>query len=153
VLFPTVLQDGGGFYAKVDELDLTADDLVVGYTYNMDLELPRIYYRSSNSENQSDYAASLILARLKFMLGLGGDVIFRLKTAGRTEWIETQGVKDAEYYLANDIPFVATSQFTVPIHQRSENFNLRLTSDSPFPVSLLSMMWEGNYSPRFYTRR
>jgi hypothetical protein len=153
VLFPTILQDGGGYYAKVDELDLTSDDLVVGYTYDMDLELPRIYYRSSSSDNQSDYAASLILARLKFMLGLGGDVIFRLKTAGRTEWVEAQGVKDAEYYLANDIPFVATSQFTVPIHQRSENFNLRLTSDSPFPVSLLSMMWEGNYSPRFYQRR
>jgi hypothetical protein len=153
VLSPTVLQDGGGYYAKVDELDLTSDDLVVGYIYDMDLEMPRIYYRSSSNENQSDYAASLILARLKFMLGLGGDVIFRLKTAGRTEWVETQGVKDAEYYLANDIPFVGTSQFTVPIHQRSENFNLRLTSDSPFPVSLLSMMWEGNYSPRFYTRR
>ena len=153
VLFPTVLQDGGGYYAKVDELDLTADDLVVGYVYDMNLELPKIYYRSTSNANQSDYAASLILARLRFMLGLGGDVVFKLKTAGRAEWVETQGVKDAEYYLANDIPFVATSQFTVPIHQRSENFNLRLTSDSPFPVSLLSMMWEGNYSPRFYTRR
>ena len=153
VLFPTILQDGTGYYAKVEELDLTGDDLVVGYTYNMELELPKIYYRSSATNDQSDYAASLILARLKFMFGLGGDVVFKLKTSGRAEWVETQGVKDAEFYLANDIPFVSTSQFTVPIHQRSENFNLRLTSDSPFPVSLLSMMWEGNYSPRFYTRR
>jgi hypothetical protein len=86
------------------------------------------------------------------MFGLSGDVAFKLKTAGRSEWVDTQGVKDAGYYLANDIPFTATSQFTVPIHQRSENFNLRVTSDSPFPVSLLSMMWEGNYSPRFYQR-
>jgi hypothetical protein len=153
VLFPTVLQDGTGYYAKVDQLNLAGDDLVVGYIYDMNLELPKLYYRSSANENQADYAASLILARLKFMLGLGGDVVFKMKTAGRAEWVETQGVKEAEYYLANDIPFVSTSQFTVPIHQRSENFSLRLTSDSPFPVSLLSMMWEGNYSPRFYKRR
>ena len=152
VLFPTVLQDAGGYYAKVDDLNLTSDDLVVGYTYSMDLELPRLYYRSGGNNNQSDYAASLILARLKFMFGLTGDVVFKLKTAGRSEWVDTQGVKDAEYYLANDIPFIATSQFTVPIHQRSENFNLRVTSDSPFPISLLSMVWEGNYSPRFYQR-
>jgi hypothetical protein len=153
VLFPTVLQDGGGFYAKVPELNLTGEDLIVGYTYDMDLEIPQIYYRSGNEQQQSDYTASLTIARLKFILGLGGDVVFKLFSKGRTEWQETEGVRAADYYLANDIPFVNTSQFTIPIHQRSENKRLRIFSDSPFPVSLLSMKWEGNYSPRFYTRR
>lgn len=153
VLFPSVLQDASGYYAKVLELDLTAEDLIVGYTYNMDLEIPQIYYRSGSTDKITDYTASLTLARLKFLLGLGGDVTFKLKAKGRTEWLDTQGVKSADYYLANDIPFTNTSEFTVPIHQRSENIRLRLSSDSPFPVSLISMMWEGNYSPRFYTRR
>jgi hypothetical protein len=153
VLLPTVLQDGGGFYAKIPELNLTSEDLIVGYTYDMDLEIPQIYYRSGDEQRQSDYTASLTLARLKFILGLGGDVVFRLKSRGRTEWQETEGVRNADYYLANDIPFVNTSQFTVPIYQRSDNIRLRIFSNSPFPVSLLSMKWEGNYSPRFYTRR
>lgn len=153
VLFPPVLQDGGGFYAKVDDLNLTSDDLIVGYTYDMDLELPQTFYRQGVSGQVTDYTASLILARMKFLLGLGGDVIFKLQSKGRTEWIDTQGVKTADYYLANDIPFVNTSEFTIPIHQRSENTRVRVFSDSPFPVSLLSMTWEGNYSPRFYTRR
>jgi hypothetical protein len=153
VLFPTVLQDGTGYYAKVTELDLTSDDLIVGYTYDMDLEIPQTYYRSGDNGQTTDYTASLTIARMKFLLGLGGDVVFRLKAKGRSEWSDTEGVKAADYYLANDIPFVNTSEFTVPIHQRAENIRVRVFSDSPFPVSLLSMMWEGNYSPRFYTRR
>jgi hypothetical protein len=153
VLYPTVLQDGGGYYAKVLELDLSTEDLIVGYNYSMDLEVPQIFYRSGDNQQTSDFTASLTIARLKFLLGLGGDVIFKINAKGRSEWVETEGVKDSNYYLANDIPFVKSTQFTVPIHQRSENVRLRIFSDSPFPISLLSMKWEGNYSPRFYTRR
>jgi hypothetical protein len=153
VLFPEVLQDGGGYYGKVPDLDLTAEDLIVGYLYDMDVELPQIFYRSGDNNQLSDYTASLVIARMKFLLGLGGDVIFKVRARGRSEWQNTQGVKTSDYYLANDIPFANTSEFTVPVHQRAENINVRLFSDSPFPVSLVSMMWEGNYSPRFYTRR
>jgi hypothetical protein len=153
VLFPTILQDGGGFYAKVPELDLTSEDLIVGYTYDMVLDLPKIYYRQGDDGQATDYTASLTLARFKFMLGLGGDVSFRLRSKGRNDWVDIQGVRPANYYLANDIPFVETSEFTVPIHQKTDNIDFRISSDSPFPVSLISLTWEGNYSPRFYTRR
>ena len=54
--------------------------------------------------------------------------------------------------IADDVPLDDSNVFTIPIHQRSKNFSLRLFNDSPFPVSLNSMMWEGNYSPRFYRR-
>lgn len=153
VLFPAVFTDGGGQYAKILDSDLSGDTLIVGYTYDMDYEMPRIYYRSGSDQQASDYTASLIVARMKFMFGLTGDVTFKLQARGRSEWVDTQGVRDADYYLANDIPFVSTTQFTLPIHQRSENFRVRVFSSSPFPVSLVSMSWEGNYSPRFYARR
>lgn len=153
VLFPTVETDGGGQYAKVSDYNLTTDDLIIGYTYDMDFELPRVYFRSGNDQQASDYTASLTIARMKFMFGLTGDVIFKVLARGRSEWVDTQGVRDADYYLANDIPFVSTTQFTLPIHQRSENFRVRVFSSSPFPVSLVSMNWEGNYSPRFYAKR
>lgn len=153
VVFPQVLQDGGGYYAKVLEYDLTSEDLIVGYTYDMNLELPQVYYRSGDTSQVTDWSASTTIARLKFILGLGGDVVFKVKSKGRSEWVNTEGVRSADYYLANDIPFVNTSEFTVPIHQRAENVQVKVFSSSPFPVSLLSLKWEGNYSPRFYTRR
>ena len=68
------------------------------------------------------------------------------------EWYNLNPTQIADTYLANDIALSEQSLFTIPIHQKSNNFQLRIFNDSPFPVSLNSMMWEGNYSPRFYKR-
>ena len=68
------------------------------------------------------------------------------------EWYSLNPVIKADQYLANDIPISDHTIFTLPIHQKTDNFTLRLFNDSPFPVSLNSMMWEGIYSPRFYRR-
>ena len=68
------------------------------------------------------------------------------------EWYNLNPVIMADDYLANDIAVSDHTIFTLPIHQKTDNFTLRLFNDSPFPVSLNSMMWEGIYSPRFYRR-
>ena len=68
------------------------------------------------------------------------------------EWYELAPAQMANEYLADDVPLDESRVVTIPIHQRSKNFSLRVFNDSPFPVSLNSMMWEGNYSPRFYRR-
>ncbi len=68
------------------------------------------------------------------------------------EWYSLNPVITADQYLANDIAVSDHAIFTLPIHQKTNNFTLRLFNDSPFPVSLNSMMWEGIYSPRFYRR-
>ena len=67
-------------------------------------------------------------------------------------WYDIQPVQDSNEYLADDVPLAEENVFTLPIHQRTDNFNLRVFSNSPFPVSLNSMMWEGQYSPRYYRR-
>tara|TARA_B100000287_G_scaffold156716_1_gene147830 strand:+ start:3432 stop:6290 length:2859 start_codon:yes stop_codon:yes gene_type:complete len=68
------------------------------------------------------------------------------------EWYNLDPTVQANTYLANDIALADQSVFTLPIHQRTDNFQIRLFNDSPFPVSLNSMMWEGTYSPKFYRR-
>ena len=68
------------------------------------------------------------------------------------EWYNLNPVIMADNYLANDIAVSDQTVFTLPIHQKTDNFTLRLFNDSPFPVSINSMMWEGIYSPRFYRR-
>jgi len=67
-------------------------------------------------------------------------------------WYDVQTSQELGQYLADDVPLTDSSVFTIPIHQRSDNFNIRVFSNSPFPVALTSMMWEGQYSPRFYRR-
>ena len=217
---PEAVTDGSGTYFKVPGEDLSgnANNVYVGYAYDFDVELPRIYYDLSEEGKQADFTANLTIARCKFDVGLSGVVGFKLNAVGRfaskkeftgdgsttqfewistdldyvdrdevkvkvnnvttaftfvndtkiqfssapannakivvylDEWYNLNPTTEANTYLADDVPLNESSVLTVPIHQRSKNFTLRVFNDSPFPVSLNSMMWEGNYSPRFYKR-
>jgi len=68
------------------------------------------------------------------------------------EWYNLSPTIMADTYLGNDIAIKDQSVVQIPIHQRTDNFQLRVFNDSPFPVSINSMMWEGHYSPRHYRR-
>lgn len=69
------------------------------------------------------------------------------------EWMTTNPVIQANTYLANDVPLDNETVIAVAIHQRSENFKVRMFNNTPFPVAVNAMMWEGQYTPRFYRRR
>ena len=165
---------------------------------------------------QTDFTASLTIARMKFIVGLSGVMGFKLKSKGvrqgsrqytgdgsttvfswneddlsyvdtdqikvkldgvvttaftvtndttitfssapgngvdiliyLDEWYSLNPTIIANEYLANDIAIQGSTTFSLPIHQKTDNFQLRLFNDSPFPVALNSMMWEGQYSPKF----
>jgi hypothetical protein len=211
--------DGTGPYFIVPFKDLTsvASDVIVGFKYNFDVELPRTYFRSD--PRVADFTANLTIARMKFAVGLSGMMSFKLQQTGRLpyelkftgdgstttftfnkrdldyvdrsdvlvsvngvnetgfsftndttivfssapaanavikfyikDWFTVQPVIEANTYLANDVPLDNETVFTIPIHQRTENFRLKMFNNSPFPVAVNAMMWEGNYTPRFYRR-
>ena len=133
-----------------DDYSAQASKVYLGFKYDFDIQLPTIYYQIG--ENRSDYTANLTVARVKFSVGLSSNVGFKLKAKGQSEWYDVQSIQDADYYLADDVPLNEQTVYTLPIHQRNSNFDLKVFSDSPFPISLTSMMWEGSYSPRFYRR-
>ena len=212
--------DGGGSFFNVVGKDLTtipASDVIVGFKYNFDVELPRTYFRPQKVE--TDFTANLTVARMKFSVGLSGMMSFKLQQTGRLpyevkftgdgstttypfnrrdldyldrsdvkvsingiantdftftndttiefttapannaeirfyieEWFSIQPTIEANTYLANDVPLDTENVFTLPIHQRTENFRVRMFNNSPFPVAINAMMWEGQYTPRFYRR-
>ncbi len=151
---PTIATDGSGTYYKVPNKNLTsvASKVVVGFKYTYDLTLPKTYFKVDQTGTLSDYAASLSIARMKFFTGLSGEVGFKLSRLGTSEYTDVTSVPTANYYLANDVPLDDQKMVIVPIHAKNDAFTLRVYSDTPFPVSLNSMMWEGYYSPRFYRR-
>lgn len=149
---PTRGNDGNPYFEFVgDNYSGAASTVYLGFKYDFDVQLPRLYYQVS--DNTSDYTASLTIARVKFSVGLSSNIGFKLKPQGSAEWYDVQSIQNADYYLGNDVPLNEQTVYTLPIHQRNTNFTLRVFSDSPFPVSLTSMMWEGNYSPRYYKRK
>ena len=150
-LTPTRGNDGNPYFEFTGEdYSATPSKVYLGYKYDFDIQLPTIFYQMG--ENRSDYTANLTVSRIKFSVGFSSNVGFKLKAKGQSEWYDVQSIQDADYYLANDVPLNEQTVYTLPIHQRNNNFDLKVFSDSPFPISLTSMMWEGNYSPRFYRR-
>lgn len=126
------------------------DGIVVGYGYDFEATLPRFYFR--RDATTTDYTATLTISRARFSIGKTGAVEFKVKSNGSNEWKNIQHSIEADYYSADTNPVKDERQFVLPIHQRNTNFELKVTSNYPYPVSLVSMMWEGNYSPRFYRR-
>ena len=43
-----------------------ADGIIVGYGYDFEIELPKIYYRPET--NETDFTATLTISRVKFLL-------------------------------------------------------------------------------------
>jgi len=127
-----------------------ADGIVVGYNYDFEATLPKFYFR--RNEVTTDYTATLTISRVKFSIGKTGAVTFKIKATGANDWSNIQHTAEADYYSGDTNPVVSERVFTVPVHRRNTNFELKVTSNYPYPVSLVSMMWEGNYSPRFYRR-
>ena len=141
--------DGGGTYFTIPG-DVTGNYIYVGYEYNMEITLPRYYY--SMGQAGVDFTAVTTTSRMAFYTGLGGDIYFSIRDRSRPEWSSIGGAQIADFYISNTSPFRDSYVYKVPIHQRPDNYTMKVTSNTPFPVSLVSMQWEGQYSPGFYRR-
>jgi len=89
---------------------------------------------------------------MAFYAGLGGSIYFNIKDHTRLEWTDISGVRVAGVYQADTSPFRDHYIYKVPVYQRPDNYTMKVISDTPFPVSLVAMQWEGQYSPGFYRK-
>jgi hypothetical protein len=145
----TLLADGGGTYFNIPG-DVSGNYIYVGYEYNMEVTLPRYYYNMG--QQGVDFTAVTTTSRMAFYTGLGGDVYFSIRDRSRPDFVSISGAQLGDFYLSNTSPFRDTYVYKVPIYQRPDNYTMKVTSNTPFPVSLVSMQWEGQYAPGFYRR-
>ena len=133
--------------------DFRGRDLVVGYVYDMTLELPVFYAtQTEGSRSISDHTADLILHRIKVSTGLSGPVTYKVDITGRDRWDNVVNVTLPNTYVLNNVNLSASAVHDVPIYQRNDNLKITILGDTPFPISLLNLVWEGNYNRRFYRR-
>ena len=164
--FPNRLEpkNDGGTYLVFEGDWLEAygpDDVVAGLIFNFEVELPRTYYKLDPADRTSDYTATTTISRYKVAAGLTGAMTFKVIAHGRdawgpvypNEWEDIESIYNADHYRANEAPITEEHLFDIPIHQRSEHFKFKIFSDLPYPTTLISMMWEGNYSPKYYKRK
>ena len=152
VLYPTVQGTTGAYYVDI-EGDYRGRDLIIGYIYTMTVELPKFFVTQAQGQGAiSDFTSDLIIHRLKVSTGLSGPVKYEVTITGRPEWNQTIEATAPNSYDLNSVNMSADAIHTVPIYQRNENLTFKVIGDTPFPVSLLSLNWEGKYNTGFYRR-
>lgn len=152
VLYPTVAGSAGAYYVDIDG-DYRGRDLIIGYIYNMEVTLPKFFVTQAEGQSaSSDFTSDLIIHRVKVSTGLSGPVKYDVTITGRPEWSQTIEATAPYTYDLNNVNMSADATHTVPIYQRNENLTFKIIGDTPFPVSLLSLNWEGKYNTGFYRR-
>ena len=152
VLYPTVEGTTGAYYVDVDG-DYRGRDLIIGYIYNMEVELPKFFVTETDGQTaKSDFTSDLIIHRIKVSTGLSGPVKYQIDITGRPEWSNTIEAVQPNVYDLNNVNLSAEAIHTVPLYQRNENLSVKIIGDSPMPVSILSLNWEGKYNTGFYRR-
>jgi hypothetical protein len=136
----TEIGTGYHYFEVKGDYSSYADGIVVGYNYDFETTLPKIYFKRDAAT--SDYTATLTISRVTFSLGRTGPVLFKLKADGSDEWKNVEYVTDADIYKLDSSPITSEHLFTIPIHQRNTNFELKVTSNFPYPMSLVSMTSE-----------
>lgn len=145
----TLQADGGGNYFEIPG-NVTNNWVYVGYQYQLELTLPR--YNYSAGDQGYDFTGYTYTSRMKFYTGLGGAISFNLKDNTRSDWTELSGIQMTDVYKSDTSPFRDSYIYKVPIYQKPDNYTMKILSNNPFPVSLVAMQWEGQYSPGFYRR-
>ena len=135
------------------EGDWSGLDIIVGYLYEMEIELPTIFIQQSDGQQiKSETRGSLIVHRLNFSFGAVGLIDVTLKRKGRTDYNKTYESIDWDSYLANTLSVSEEFIHTIPVYERNTNLSVHLNSTHPSPATLNSMTWEGDYNPKFYQR-
>lgn len=150
ILEPTVGGSAGAYYADIDG-DYRGRDLIIGFQYQMLLELPKFFItKKEGNYVSSDQTADLILHRINVATSLSGPVTYEIDLTGIPTWNDVVSTTLPNTYVLNNVNLSASAVHVVPIYQRNKNTSIRIIGDTPFPVTLLDLTWEGKYSNRFY---
>ncbi len=128
-------------------------DLILGYEYEFEVELPKIYITQSDGQrNTSETRGSLTIHRMNFDFGDVGVIDVTLKRRGRDDYTYTVESLEWDNVLSSTATIAKGYLHTIPVYDRNENLTVFLKSNHPSPATIHSMNWEGDYSPRYYRR-
>ena len=131
--------------------DWSAENVVLGYNYDMEVQFPTIYLQSQEGERyRSQVHNSLVVHRVKLSLGPSGLYTTILNRIGKDNYEQTHESPLSEIYSPNRVAVNNVLKQVVPIYERNTNLTLTLKSTHPTPATLYSMTWEGDYTNKFY---
>ena len=135
------------------EGDWTGQDIILGYQYEYEVELPTIYIQQASEKSvTSETRGSLVIHRVNFSFGSVGLIDVTLKRKGRPDYSKSYSSTEWDSYSSNSSTIVTDYIHTIPVYERNTNLSLHLKSTHPAPATLHSMTWEGDYNAKYYQR-
>ena len=135
------------------EGDWTGQDIILGYLYEFEVELPTIYIQQAVGDNiKAETRGSLVLHRVNLTFGSVGLIETTLKRKGRADYSKTYESIEWDNALASRLAIADDYIHTIPVYDRNVNTSLHLKSSHPSPATVHSLTWEGDYNPKYYKR-
>lgn len=147
VLYPDLEEDLGApvgeqYYVLVDG-DQTAQEFALGYQFTSEIRFPSFYVKR---DKLSDDVNVPVIHRVKLYSHESGPFEISLDVPGRAQFNLTLPQITANLSEANQAPMLRTAENIIPILAKGTDADLRVHCISPFPLSLVSLTWEGTYN-------
>ena len=122
-----------------------------GYNYSMEVKLPKFFVQKVSGERTvNEERGSLVVHRVKPSFGRLGQYQAVVTRTGKTAFTADFTSSTYDRYLADDVIVEDEYQGVIPVYEKNNNFILSIKSTSPLPATLISLTWEGDYSPKYY---
>ena len=152
----TKVKLSGNWKTYVDSDGVTqtpANNIVLGYLYDSEIELPTIYVNKQVGDKyRSDITSSLVVHRVKFSFGPSGVYKVILSKIGKETYTHNYESTPADSYAASGIGVEPEQIVTVPVYEKNKNLTISVKSTHASPATIYSMVWEGDYTDKFYKR-
>ncbi len=131
--------------------DHSSGSILFGYLYTMQVDLPRFFVQKVVGDKTiNEERGSLVVHRIKPSFGRLGQYNTVLTRTGKTGYVAEFTSSTFDQYNIADVQVEDEFIGTVPVYEKNNNFNLSIQSTSPLPATLISLTWEGDYSPKYY---
>lgn len=149
VFLPIAATDGTGPYLPVPG-NQVASNVVIGYAFKMEVGLPRFYVKQAMSDGavRTDTVNIPRVQRVIIESSDSGPFFVKVESLGRSDVTYELPQIIANSYDANTTPLPAVIKNTIPVMAKGTDTSMTIFSETPFPLSFVSMTWQGMYHNR-----
>jgi hypothetical protein len=149
VFLPTAAQDGTGWNVPIPG-NHTSSAVTLGYAFEMKMVLPRFYVKQGITDGsiRTDSVNIPRVQRLIIESSDSGPFYAKVESLGKADVTYELPQAIANSYTANTSPVPGLIKNTIPIMAKGTDTTLTLYSSTPFPLSFISMTWQGVYHTR-----
>ena len=151
-------------HSRTFELDgnYTTGKIVIGAPFYSSIEFPKFFVQEVKGDRTiNETRGNLVLHRAKLTFDVASRLladIWRKSTDDQHLYkyyeasqygsytLGNSPVEGVDFFESGNITFTAT----IPIYLNSNDMQFWIESDDPFPCTLISLTWEGDYSPKYY---